>query len=173
MKKKKDLGRGGDLAWRCGEFTRTCPPARRVVSFVFFPEAPPPRLLLLLLPLLGCCCRLQPAPVPTSEKPFEFFRHSEIFDVSREAVPADRVTLQGVFERAIVAEVHPRHEVREGGRIGDGEIDDGMIRGGRQQSREPRCYASRDGGPTLVWSRRRDLGRGLGLSGGVDQIEWG
>jgi len=57
---------------------------------------------------------VQPTPVPTAEKALEFFRHPEILHVPSEAVPVDHMTLQGVFEGAIVAEVHPRHEVREG-----------------------------------------------------------
>ena len=76
------------------------------------------------------------------------------------------MTLQGVFEGAGVAEVHPRHEVREGCWIGDGQIDDGMIRGRRKQSREPRCHACRDRELPA-----RDLGCGLGS--GVDQVERG
>ena len=105
-------------------------------------------------------------PVPTSEEPFQFFRHSEIFHISRQAVPPDHMTLQGVFEGASVAEVHPRHEVREGRWIGDGQIDDGMIRGRRKQSREPRCHACRDRELPA-----RDLGCQCGLGSGVDQVE--
>ena len=93
-------------------FARTRAPARRIVLFVVLLFTGAPRRWWWRW--RWWCRRVQPAPVPTAEKALEFFRHPEILHVPREAVPEYHMTLQCVFEGAIVAEVHPRHEVGEG-----------------------------------------------------------
>jgi hypothetical protein len=104
---------------------------RALSVFVFFFRVL--LLLVLLLLLLLLCCILQPAPIPTSEEPLYFLWHSEVLDVSREAVPVDHTALQSVFQGVRVAEIYPSHEVREGRCVRDGEVNDWVIRRGGQK----------------------------------------
>lgn len=74
---------------------------------------------------------------PLSLSPFEqppantdaalLFEQTEIFDIANDAVPSDASEFQCFFDKGGGSKVEVVDDVREGGRIGEGQVESGVI----------------------------------------------
>lgn len=81
-------------------------------------------------------CWQEPVAVPAPQEYFDVCGEAKVLDVAGEALPVDAAVVERVFEVVCGARVHPVEEWLDGGRVWDGEEDDGMGGRGGQQTGE-------------------------------------